>query len=207
MDKAIFTLAADQQLILASTSPRRRQLLETLGVPFTLFSPSIDEPTPQKDASPADFALDCACLKNDECRRALRDPAAVVSCDTIVAIDNIILGKPENPQEALEMLARLNGREHTVFSCFCLALVSGMRVTAQCEAQVKFHLWSEKVLASYAASGESLDKAGAYAIQGKGAFLTESIRGSWTTVVGLPMAELTAALLEHGVIIPVAAAE
>lgn len=198
----VFTLTEGQRIILASTSPRRRELLGNLGVPFSTFSPAIQEPRPEPAQSPADYALKCAILKNNSWSSP--EAGVVLSCDTIVVIDGKILGKPADMHEALTMLTTLNGRWHTVYSCFCLRLSTGALHTGKCEARVKFHHWPEAVLRAYAAKGESLDKAGAYAIQGSGTFLVEAIEGSWTTVVGLPMCEVTGALLDYGVLVPLA---
>lgn len=196
----VFALSPGQTLTLASTSPRRRQLLETLGLPFSIFAPNIQEPSPKPGDSPGDFALACAAMKASACEKALQAPTNIISCDTIVVIDELILGKPENEAQALEMLMRLNGATHVVFSCFCILMADGHKATGKCHALVHFHKWPPDILKAYAGSGESLDKAGGYAIQGRGSFLVKSIEGSWTTVVGLPMAEITAKLLERGII-------
>lgn len=200
-----FKLAAGKTLVLGSTSPRRRQLLENLGTPFSILSPGIEEPEPAPKENPADFALACARLKNRACVPFAEKSATIITADTIVVIDNQILGKPANEEEALAMLRMLNGATHTVFTCFCIRLANGLEISGKYHSSVSFRKWPQEVLAAYAASGEPLDKAGAYAIQGRGVFLVASIDGSWTTVVGLPMAEITACLLQNKVILPVPA--
>lgn len=199
----IFRLAPGESLVLGSTSPRRKQLLENLGAPFSIISPDIEEPIPEPGANPADFALACACLKNRACAPLALKSATIITADTIVAIDNQILGKPGSEEEALAMLCKLNGAIHTVYTCFCIRLGDGREMTGKCHSAVRFHNWPRDVLAAYATSGESLDKAGAYAIQGRGVFLAAAIDGSWTTVVGLPMTEITACLLQNNVLLPV----
>lgn len=202
MATSIFTLASDARLALASTSPRRRKLLDYLGLPFVCIEPRGGEPSPEPGESPGDYALRCAIRKNVSCRFALREPAVILSADTVVSIDDVTLGKPRDKKSAFEMLVRLNGREHLVFTSFYMHLPDGAETSRICKAHVKFRKWPEDVLKAYAESGECLDKAGGYAIQSKGVFLTESIDGSWTTVMGLPMAEVTAALLDYGVMRP-----
>lgn len=199
---AIFKLAPGENLVLGSTSPRRRQLLKNLGVPFSLLSPGIEEPEAESGEDAADFALACARLKNHACATIAEKTATIITADTIVVIDNQILGKPDNVEEALAMLLKLNGATHVVHTCFCIRLRNGVEITRKCHSAVRFHKWPRQALAAYAASGEPLDKAGGYAIQGQGVFLAAAIDGSWTTVVGLPMAEITACLLENKVILP-----
>ena len=199
-NKPVFLLKAGLSLILASTSPRRIQLLSSLGIPFTTFSPKAEEPAPIKGEDPGEFSLRCAILKNHACKNA---DAAILSADTIVSINGQILGKPVDDRQAMEMLSLLNGRTHTVFTSFCLRLPDSTEKKAICQAKVTFANWTKQVLQGYAASGECLDKAGAYAIQGKGVFLVSHIEGSWTTVVGLPMSELIGTMLGLNIILPI----
>lgn len=202
MAKAVFKMSQGQELILASTSPRRKELLAAIGLPFSIFSPRITEPAARSQQNPGEYALLCARLKNEACQKACKGNATILSADTIVAIGDKILGKPANAGMALDMLEMLNGKTHTVHTAFCLHFADGAETAGQCKALVTFRQWPKAVLAAYVATGEPLDKAGSYAIQSRGTFLADGIQGSWTTVVGLPMAEVTSALLERGVIIP-----
>ena len=160
--KSVFM--AREKLVLASTSPRRKQLLESLGIPFTAFSPNVAEPEPEPFEAPGEFSLRCAELKNRACEIS---DAVVLSADTIVSIDGKILGKPENDTEALAMLHRLNGRTHTVFTSFCLRGFNNRMHSEICSASVTFAKWPEETLLAYVNTGECLDKAGAYAVQGR----------------------------------------
>ena len=119
----------------------------------------------------------------------------VISADTVVTLNGLILGKPANLAEALASLRLLNNQQHTVITACCL-FCEGKEVSFSVASQVRFAHNSEAMLQAYAATGEGLDKAGAYAIQGRGAALIQSVEGSWTGVVGLPLAELMQKLLE-----------
>ncbi|MBR5734471.1 MAG: septum formation protein Maf, partial [Desulfovibrionaceae bacterium] len=133
--------------------------------------------------------------------------ACVLGADTIVVLENSILGKPKDPGEALAMLKRLNGRAHRVITACAIAKPGTEAARQRLETivdstDVFFGQWPLSVLEAYAACGEPMDKAGAYAIQGTGGGLIKGIRGSWSTVVGLPLPLLLAHLLTHGVIAP-----
>lgn len=187
-------------IILASGSPRRRQFLEELGLAFELVRPQGVEPRPAAGEAPDDYARRAAAAKAQAVPH--RPGSLLLAADTIVALDGDILGKPRDTDDALRMLRRLAGRTHTVTSAVCCVLPDGEEIRFHDATAVTFHPWSEDVLAAYARTGEPLDKAGAYAIQGLGAFLTARIKGSWSTVVGLPVTPLAALLLERGVIEP-----
>lgn len=130
-------------------------------------------------------------------------PYAVIAADTVVVLDGRPLGKPDSAGDAFAMLSLLAGRSHTVVTgCALLAADAGGGRRATFAVQSRVSMWAcpEPMLRAYAASGEPLDKAGAYAVQGKGAFLVERIEGSWSNVVGLPLAELVRELLELGIV-------
>jgi len=191
-------------LVLASASPRRRDLLRLLGLEFDLVRPAGIEPQPLAGESPADYALRAASAKAFAAVQT-RPDAIILGADTVVALEGAILGKPRDKRHALDMLLRLAGKSHEVISACCCCLPDGTArhtVDATC---VHFASWPQEVLAAYAATDEVLDKAGAYAIQGRGAFLAQRIEGSVSTVVGLPMTQLASLLLELGVIRPHAA--
>lgn len=192
----LFRLNAGIELALASASPRRKELLASLGLPFAILRPESEEPRPFAGESPPAYSIRCAKSK-------LFPPSrncVAISADTIVCVDEEIYGKPRNNSDALRMLQKLNGNTHVVVTSFCLWLPPGRVVCRSCRSTVKFHSWPLSVLEAYARSGEPLDKAGAYAVQGNGSFLIESINGSWTNVMGMPMSELTAELLAEGII-------
>lgn len=192
-------------LLLASASPRRREFLRLLGLDFTVVRPGDDEPPPLAGEHPAGYAARAAeakvraalALHPDLCATA-----PVLGADTVVALEGKILGKPRDAVHALEMLCLLSGKTHEVISaCFCRLPGKGAyRIAAA--ARVRFFPWPQEILAGYAATDEVLDKAGAYAVQGKGVFLVERMEGSASAVIGLPVAELTELLLRLDVIAP-----
>lgn len=190
-------------LVLASASPRRRLFLEELGLEYAVVRPSGVEPRPEAGESPASYACRAARAKGRAVAGEAGD-AVVMAADTVVALGDTVLGKPGNAEDALRMLRLLAGREHSVISAVTVIFPDEEEVDFYDTTEVRFYAWPEAVLRAYAYCGEPLDKAGGYAIQGQGAFLVESIRGSWSTVVGLPVTQLTALLLERGVIRPVA---
>jgi septum formation protein len=182
-------------LILASGSPRRRQLLDLIGLAFEVLPSTVDE-APGDGEDPASYAVRAAREKAQEV--AARSPKALVlGADTVVDIDSEILGKPASKSDAAAMLRRLSGRSHLVHTA--LALVSG----ASCHeivdtARVRIVGLSEEVIRWYVATGEPMDKAGAYAIQGLGGLLVVRVEGSPHTVVGLPLHRLPELFEVHG---------
>ena len=180
-------------LVLASGSPRRRQLLEMLGIEHRVVPPAVDE-TRRPGEAPADYVVRLAREK----ARAVsgRDPRPLVlAADTTVILGDELFAKPATVGEAIEMLGRLAGRTHQVYTG--VALAQGERVeTALDVSDVTFRRLSSDQIANYVATGEPMDKAGAYAIQGKGAGLIEGIRGDFFGVMGLPL-RLVLDLLER----------
>lgn len=175
-------------LILASGSPRRRALLDLLGVPHVVRPAAIDE-RPEPGEDPVAF-----------CRRAARDKALhvarteselpVLAADTVVAVDGDCLGKPSGADDAVAMLRRLSGREHEVHTA--MALVTPGRCGHLVDtAVVRFRVLDDQLIAWYVGTSEPMDKAGAYAVQERGGLLVESITGSPHTVVGLPIHRLS----------------
>lgn len=199
-------------LVLASASPRRRELLASLGVDFSI-RPAGDEPLPEPGELPHDYALRAAEAKAGEI--AAQMPGSwVLGADSVVAVAGEILGKPRDEAHALEMLAKLCSGEEPVEHIVCTGC-SLQRRGPQGEAGDKdtkegfavstivlMNPQPEAVRQAYVASQEPLDKAGAYAIQGLGGFLVKEIRGSYTNVVGLPLAEVVDVLVEWGVVVP-----
>jgi septum formation protein len=181
-------------LYLASGSPRRRELLAQIGVPFTTHIVPIDE-SPLADEAPSAYVERLARAKASAALASLEHAAGavVLGADTAVVLDGRILGKPADRAEALRTLAALSGREHQVLTA--VALASNARVAARVVvSRVSFRPLSEAEIAAYWASGEPLDKAGSYGIQGLAAVFVRQLQGSYSAVVGLPLCE-TAELL------------
>ncbi len=180
-------------LVLASASPRRRQLLEMLGIEHRVVPPDVDEAHRAGEA-PADYVVR---LARDKARAVSgRDPRTLVlAADTTVILGDELFAKPATVGEAVEMLERLAGRTHQVYTG--VALAQGERVeTALDVSDVTFRRLSRDQITNYVATGEPMDKAGAYAIQGKGAALIDGIRGDFFGVMGLPL-RLVLDLLER----------
>jgi septum formation protein len=188
-------------LILASGSPRRRELLQSLGLEFEIHPARKPEPLFIPGSHPDEHALLAARGKALEVSQAFPE-AAVLAADTIVVMDGDVLGKPQHQAEAMAMLSRLAGREHKVITGCCLRLSSGSEQAFTVSTRVWMGDFGTGALAAYAATGEPLDKAGAYGIQERAAFLVERIAGSYTNVVGLPLMETVSRLLSMGVISP-----
>lgn len=188
-------------LILASGSPRRQDFFHGLGLAFRVHVADVDESL-NPGEKPEAFVLRLA----EEKARTVAESAPdswVVAADTVVDIDDTILGKPDDKAHALEMLKRLSGNWHEVWTGFCIVHREGkVCLKKAIRTAVRFAQFSDEVLAAYAATGEPLDKAGAYGIQGIGSFLVAEIKGSYSNVVGLPMAEVIAELLALEVITP-----
>jgi septum formation protein len=184
------------KLILASGSPRRREILEGLGWSFEIRPSEIEEGAYEGE-EPGDLVRRLARSKAE----AVEEPgsgALVLAADTVVVIDGAILGKPEDRGEALAMLERLNGRTHRVYTGICLIAPDGARAVIAEQTQVTFRSMDRKALAAYVASGEGDDKAGAYAVQGRGALLVERIQGDYWNVVGLPVVAMSRLLESLG---------
>ena len=179
---------------LASASPRRKEILAAIGVAFTAAGVDIDE-SRYDDEPVADMVIRLAAAKAAIARTGLDLSVPVIGADTAVAIDDRVLGKPGSQQEALEMLACLSGRVHKVVTGVVLDH-AGKVNTAMSVTEVRFREISPVEAAAYWQSGEPQDKAGAYAVQGIGGIFVESISGSYSGVVGLPVFE-TAALLAN----------
>lgn len=185
------------ELILASSSPRRADLLRQLGLSFSVIVPSVDE-TLKRSESSHDFVERLAKEKNTEIQNRLDSNKLVLSADTVVVYQNRILGKPKSKAEGLSMLKLLSEQMHTV--------VTGVALTTKTqekfffvETKVKFRRLSDHEIHSYWMTGEPKDKAGAYGIQGLGALFVSRIEGSYSNVVGLPLMETGEILKQLGV--------
>ncbi len=177
------------RVILASASPRRIELLQQLGLRFEIVTSGVDEDF-RGGESPREHVLRLAGAKAGAVSR-LQPDAWVLGADTIVVIDGEILGKPGSPAEAVAMMRKLSGREHRVFTGFSMRSAErGAAVSEAVESSVIFRKLGDDEAAWYAATEEPYDKAGAYAVQGLGAFCIREIRGSYTNVMGLPLCEV-----------------
>lgn len=194
---------ARHQLVLASASSRRLQLLEQVGVePDALRPASIDE-TPRKGERPRNYAQRLAREKAEVAKeRMAGDPelanAFVLSADTVVALQRQIIPKPEYLNEAAQALQTLSGRSHRVFTAVCLITASGSMRMRTVETRVRFKRLSREEMDSYLASGEWRGKAGGYAIQGIAGAFVQKIVGSYSNVVGLPLIEVVELLTGEG---------
>jgi septum formation protein len=186
-------------LILASASPRRAELLERVGYTFTIRPADVDESVIHGEAAP-DYAARVTAAK----AVAVWEPGVVVvAADTcVVAPDGQILGKPTDAVDALRMLRSLSGATHSVLSAVRVIGPDGRQLDVVASALVRLAPADPEVLAGYVAGGEPMDKAGAYALQGQGAALVESVDGDPTTVIGLPLRQTVAALRSVGLVPP-----
>ena len=171
-------------LILASRSPRRAELLAAAGIPFEVLALDINE-TPRVGEAPAAYVERLA-IEKARAASALRPAAVVIGADTTVVVDGRILGKPADPAEATEMLAMLQGRAHEVLTGVAVVGPAGERSAVE-STRVWIDGLSAEAIARYVASGEPMDKAGGYAIQGLASRFVSNINGSYTNVVGLPV--------------------
>lgn len=186
------------KLILASASPRRREMLEMMGVPFTVRVAGVDES--HGELSPDRLVTMLAARKSEAAFADLsvdeKESAVVVGCDTVVALDGTILEKPSDPIQAAKMLRSLSGRTHTVWSG--LSVRNTEKEVRECvSTAVTFRELTDGEIDGYVASGEPMDKAGAYGIQGKAGAFVKEIRGDFFTVVGMPLCRLTEILRDE----------
>jgi septum formation protein len=183
-------------VVLASASPRRRRLLEQIGLSFEVVPARVDETALPGETATAH--VERLAREKAEAVAAGRSDALVIGGDTEVVLDGEPLGKPAGEAEAVETLLRLQGREHRVESGVAVVTPDGRVRTAVVGADVRFRPFDRSLAEAYAATGEPLDKAGAYGIQGRGAVLVDSIRGDYFTIMGLPVARLVRLLEELG---------
>ena len=180
------------KFILASASPRRRELLENLGLKFNIIV-SNEEENIDKNLSPDLYTSELAMLKAAAVAKHISDRKGqiIISADTVVCLDNIILEKPKDSDDAFNMLKKLSARTHSVFTGVCvMRLADAKTVTRSIKTEVTFKELSDDTIKRYIATGEQLDKAGGYGIQGKGGVLVEKINGEYSNVVGLPISAL-----------------
>lgn len=176
------------KIVLASQSPRRRELLSVLFDNFDIIVSNADETVPPH-LTPEECVMEIARRKLFDVKEKACD-ALVIAADTIVVLDNKILGKPRDEEDAFDMLSSLSGREHTVYTGVAIAFNNKSSVFAE-KTGVTFRKLNSNMIASYIKTGEPMDKAGAYGIQNKGALFVEKIKGDYFNVVGLPICRLS----------------
>ncbi len=188
-------------LVLASGSPRRRELLAALGIPFTVVVSNEPEPL-LEGIAPREQSVQLA-LRKARAVAATTSDGWVLGADTIVVLDGEILGKPADPKDAVAMLHRLRGRDHEVYTGLALVnAATGEEHTTSVAADVTMRDATDAEIAAYVATGEPLDKAGAYGIQGLGGALVAAYEGCFNTIVGLPLCGVAAVLREASVALP-----
>ena len=183
-------------IILASASPRRKMLLESLGLPFTVSIPDIDE-SRLPGESPVELCVRLSLLKAEAVQRKYPSDI-VIAADTIVVSCSEILCKPSDEEDAQRMLSILSGCEHEVITGLTVRTCDRVK-SCSVHTNVKFRVLTDREIAAYVETGEGRDKAGGYAVQGKGALLVESILGDYYNVVGLPLCTLGEMLLSFGI--------
>jgi septum formation protein len=197
-------ISAGRPLLLVSGSPRRRDILTDLRIPFTLDAADVDESQQPGDTPPVFLERVARHKMSAALERLAAKPgahAAALVADTIVVIDDTILGKPVDVPDALRLLRLIVGREHRVFTRYGVAVSEEQGWFRSVESRVWIRAAQSAELERYAATGEGLDKAGAYAVQGLGAFLVERVEGSYTNVVGLPASHLVSDLVTLGLLV------
>ena len=183
-------------LILASQSPRRRELFQMLGLPFSVAVSHLPEEV--ADGLPPEAIVRALAAQKAEDIAAAHQNALVIAADTMVALDGKLLGKPRDAEEAFSMLRQLNGRSHTVYTGIALCHRDLGRLITDFEAtEVQFATSSDEALRAYLQTGLPLDKAGAYGIQDRGAYLIEGIRGDFFTVMGFPIRRFYVNIRQH----------
>jgi septum formation protein len=193
-------MSGENQIVLASASPRRRKLLADAGVSFEVIPADADEAMlPGED--PEDYAVRAAGEKGlVVAARLARDDRRpwILAADTVVVLDDAVLHKPADPDDARTMLERLSGRTHSVITGWTVGRHEATWIARREATHVTFHALSPEEIAGYVATGEGMDKAGAYAIQEIGAFLVSRVEGDYFNVVGLPVSRVIRALVEVG---------
>lgn len=195
----MFQVKDDNGIVLASESTRRIDILRTLGVSFSIIPPDIDERKLPYE-SPKDYVLRVAYEKAQKVGNLFPDKW-IIGADTAVVHKGRVLGKPKSEEEAYAMLRRLRANWHKVYTGFCVLNVSRQTVYQDvAETKVFIKDLTDEEIGRYIGTSEPFDKAGSYAVQGKGGYMVKEIRGSYTNVVGLPICEITEALMSLGIL-------
>ena len=184
-------------IILASASPRRKELLERMGLDFTVRVADLDE-SMDPFAHPADEVARVAALKARAVYPMCHDGDVIIGADTIVVCDSLVMGKPRSEAEAFSMLRRLSGRDHQVMTGLCV-LTDSYEETVTVTTTLRMRPLSDEEIRAYIATGEPMDKAGAYGIQGLASMFVVGLDGDYYNVMGLPVCTLTMILRKCGV--------
>ena len=195
----MFHISDQNALVLASESTRRIDILRTLGISFAIMPPGIDERRKPYE-SPKDYVLRMAYEKAQKVG-SLFPEKWVIGADTVVVHKGRLLGKPKTEEDAFAMLKRLRASWHKVFTGYCILNVS-RHIVYQDVAETKVFIkdLTDDEIEKYVSTSEPFDKAGSYAVQGRGGYMVKEIKGSYTNVVGLPICEITEALLSLGIL-------
>ncbi len=179
------------KFILASASPRRREILNNVGMEFEVLVSMADESKIDRNLEPEMLVLELSMLKATDVATSLKGDCYVIGADTVVSLDGKILEKPADEEDARRMLEDLSGKTHSVYTGVCIySTKTGKAVSKFQKTDVKFKKLSKQKIEAYIESKEPMDKAGSYGIQGKGALLIDEIRGDYFNVVGLPVSLL-----------------
>ncbi len=195
----MFQVKEENAIVLASESTRRVDILRTLGISFSIIPPDIDERR-KRDETIRDYVLRIAQEKAKKVGIHFPDKW-VIGADTIVVHKGKVLGKPKSEEEAMEMLTALRGKWHKVLTGYCILNVS-KKTSCQDVVETKVFIkdLTDEEIRRYIKTSEPFDKAGSYAVQGKGGFMVKEIKGSYSNVVGLPICEITDILLSLGIL-------
>jgi len=195
----VFQVKDENAIVLASESTRRVDILRTLGISFSIIPPDIDE-RKKREESIRDYVLRIAAEKAKKVG-ALFPDKWVIGADTVVVHKGKVLGKPKSEEEAMEMLTALRGKWHKVLTGYCIL---NMSKQTSCKDVVETKVFikdlTDEEIRRYIKTSEPFDKAGSYAVQGKGGFMVKEIKGSYSNVVGLPICEITDILLSLGIL-------
>ena len=179
------------KFILASASPRRREILNNIGMEFEVLVSMADESKIDRNLEPEMLVLELSMLKATDVAASLKGDYFVIGADTVVSLDGKILEKPIDEEDARRMLENLSGKTHSVYTGVCIySTKTGKAVSKFQKTDVKFKKLSRRKIEAYIESKEPMDKAGSYGIQGKGALLIDEIKGDYFNVVGLPISLL-----------------
>ena len=189
---------AKRRIVLASSSPRRRQLMNEVGMEFEVITSQAEEFV-EAEENASHLVVRLAELKARDVAGRVSE-CTVIGADTVVVLDDLILGKPVDETDAVRMLGMLSGRTHTVYTGVCVINAdTGYETSSFATTQVTFRSLRDDQIFIYVKTGEPIDKAGSYAIQGRGTLLIDRIEGEYTNVVGLPMGLLSDLLCKHGI--------
>jgi len=187
-----------RKIILASGSPRRKQMLEQVGLRFTVEVSDYEE-KPIQGVLPFQF-VETLSLGKAKAVANNHEDAIIIGADTIVVLDNQILGKPKTKEDAKEMLKKLSGNTHSVFTGFTIIDTKNKRtITNHVETKIRFKNLSDEEISGYVETGEPMDKAGAYGVQDRGALFVEYIQGDYSSVMGLPILKIFEILKTLGI--------